>query len=100
MVMELGTEVTDTVMEATGPTQPLTVAKTEYVPAFMVETGLMIGVTTEEVKPLGPVQVQDAPVTVVALNNKVVPIQAGELEEMIGKAGSALMVILLVLALP
>ena len=67
--------VTSMVLEFEHPV-PSSVTITEYVPTLPVETLVMIGFLTSEVKPFGPVHAKLAPsVAVIAVSIRVSPLQ-------------------------
>jgi hypothetical protein len=82
---------TATVPAAVEP-QPGTVAITEYVPVAAVLTFVIDGFCVVEVKPLGPVQLYVAAVSVFVVRVKVCPEHTGLLDEGVGVVGGGLMV--------
>ena len=85
-----GVALTITVVDPAALVQPLTVTVTLYVPASVGSTFAMLGVLDVEVKPLGPVQLQVAPVTVGVLKFNVAPVHKGPLLVAVGVAGNGL----------
>src|SRR5450759_2795247 len=67
--------------------QPLTVARTEYVPLAAVVALAIDGFWTADVKPFGPVQLYVAPATVEAVRLSVEPAQIGPLLPAVGVVG-------------
>ncbi len=89
-VAGLALTVTDVVPAS--EVQPLTVAVTEYVPAFAVVAFEMVGFCRLEVKAFGPVHEYVAPTMVDAVSEMVAPSQYGPPFEAVGVAGLALTV--------
>jgi hypothetical protein len=82
-----GIEFTVTEVVPAGPTQPATVAVTEYVPDATVVAAPIVGFCEVEVKLFGPVHAYVAPDIVLAVKLKVVPTQRGELLPAVGSIG-------------
>ena len=76
----------------TGPTQPDTVAKTEYVPEAKVVAPTITGFCEAEEKLFGPDQEYTPPANVVAVKLKSPPTQTGVLLPTVGAVGVGVIV--------
>ena len=87
VVVEVGKGLIENVVVEAGEGQPVTVAETEYVPAFAVVTLAMVGFCKDEVKLFGPDQVYEALAIVPAVRDNVLPRHIGPLLVTEGVAG-------------
>ena len=85
-VKAVGGELTTTVVVATGLVQPLTVMVAEYIPSFASVEDVIVGSSSDEVNPSGPVQ-EYVPAMVFEVNIMSLPTHTGVLLPRVNAAG-------------